>query len=370
MKRRHKRSTIPGKPGSTPLPLGKIPPRLLDKVLRAAVIYDPAVLQGPGLGTDAAIVLPPQGELLSLTSDPITFTPSELGRHLLAVNINDLVTTGACPRWLLLTLLLPPGTTEQGVESIFESIGEACKHYEIALVGGHTEITDAVSRPVAVGVLTGTVKRDRKVDPSRAEPGDHILLVGPIAIEGTAVLARERGREIESALGRAMRERAVKLLDDPGICIRDAALLAASRYLTHALHDPTEGGLATALLELADLTGWGVDVDATTVEVLPETEAICGHFGIDPFGLLASGSLLVVLPENDAMRLQRTIEDALDVSSTIIGVLTEQRECVWKDARGNRAHIPEFARDEIVRVLEKPEPKRPRPRGKTSQKKR
>jgi hydrogenase maturation factor len=254
----------------------------------------------------------------------------------------------------VLDLLFPPGATERSVEEVFLDIGLACKEHEITLVGGHTEITDAVARPVAVGVLMGTVKADRKVDPSRAQPGDRILLIGAIAVEGTAVLARERGEEIEEALGREFRTRAMELTRRPGICIRKPALLAVSRYLAHALHDPTEGGLATALRELGVFTDWGVEADVSTVEVLPETEAVCRLFGIDPFGLLASGSLLVVVPESEAARLERAAREILELPASVIGVLTDERRYVWKNAAGVRAAIPEFARDEVARVLERP----------------
>lgn len=353
MKRRHhKRSRTPGKPAEIVLPAGKLPADLLARLLSETVLVDPTVLQGPGIGNDAAVIGPPLDEMLVITSDPITFTSTAVGHHLLAVNINDIVTTGACPRWLMLTLLFPPGTTDRAVESLFLDIGDACRDYEITLVGGHTEITDAVTRPVAVGVLVGTVKRDRKVDPSRAQPGDHVLLIGPIAIEGTAVLANQRGEEIAAALGTEMRQRASDLLTHPGICIRDAAFLAVSRYLAHALHDPTEGGLATALREVSAATGWGIEAHAEAVPILPETTALCRHFGIDPFGLLASGSLLVVLPQSEATRLQRAADKLLNLPASIIGTLSAERRCVWKDPQGLTTEIPVFARDELARVLE------------------
>jgi hydrogenase maturation factor len=353
-RRRRARSSTPSKQPDAVLPLGKLPARLLERLLGEVVFLDPTVLQGPGIGLDAALIAPPQSEMLAITSDPITFTSGEIGAHLIAVNVNDLATTGACPRWLMLDLLFPPGTTEKQVEAQFHSIGEACKEHELTIIGGHTEISDAVTRPVAVGVLLGTVKRDRKVDPSRARPGDRILLIGPIAIEGTAVLARERAEEIDEALGRALRIRAESLVVEPGICIRDAALLAVSRYLAHALHDPTEGGLATALRELAAVTRCGVEIDSDAVAILPETTAICRHFGIDPFGLLASGALLAVLPENEALRLAGAAREILGVRAAVIGALTESPECLWKDPRGYKAPIPDFARDELARVLERP----------------
>jgi hydrogenase maturation factor len=350
--RKKARSRTPGKSKRSPLPIGKLPTDILARCLDLAAVDDPSIICGPGIGADAAVLAPTQTDMLVLTSDPITFTDANIGPHLLAININDVVTTGGFPRWLVLNLLLPVGTTEKHVSEVFKSIVDACRRYEILLVGGHTEITDAVTRTVAVGTLVGLARKDRRIDPSRSQPGDDILLIGPIAIEGTALLARERRDEIIENFGEEFQKSAEDLLEDPGICISDAALLACGRYLAHALHDPTEGGLATALRELAAVTACGVEVEVDKVEILPQTATLCEHFGIDPLGLLASGSLLAVLPPGEAERLSRALRDQLKISSSIIGRLTEDPQCVWRKGDGQPGPIPVFPRDEIVRVLE------------------
>ena len=310
------------------------------------------VLQGPRPGVDSAVLAATQDDLLAVTSDPITFTDSKLGHHLLAINSNDLATAGAYPRFLVLNLLFPIGTREETVRETFRSVGDACRDFEITLIGGHTEITDAVTRTVVSGTLIGLMKKDRRVDPSRTQALDSILLIGPIAVEGTAILARERKADVVEALGADFQRRAESLLESPGICIRDPALFAAGRYVTNALHDPTEGGLATALRELSQMTGHGVEVDRSAVEVLPETETLCRQFGLDPFGLLASGSLLAVLPGDEARRLSTSLEKRMNLSSRIIGRMTAEASCLWHDGDGVKTLIPEFSRDEILRALE------------------
>ena len=350
--RKKPRSRKPGKTEHSALPIGKLPPDLLERCLDQAAADDPSIIVGPQVGADAEILAPTQTDMLVLTSDPITFTDEEVGPHLLAVNINDVVTTGGFPRWLVLNLLLPLSTTEEQVVDVFQSIVGACRRYDILLVGGHTEITDAVTRTVAVGTLVGLVRKDRRIDPSRSQPGDDILLIGPIAIEGTALLARERREEIIDAFGPEFQKSAAGLLDNPGICISDPALLACGRYLAHALHDPTEGGLATALRELAAVTGCGVEVEVDQVEILPQTATLCEHFSIDPLGLLASGSLLAVLPPEEAESLSRALRDQLSISSSVIGRLTPNSDCVWRRGKGSLGPIPVFPRDEIARVLE------------------
>lgn len=338
------------KPRSTRLRPGKLPSTLLEKCLSEAVLEDPWVVQGPGTGADAAIVHPSE-DFLVISSDPVTFTPADSGEHLLSIIVNDIVTTGAYPRWLSLTYLLPVGTTEASVKSLFRSLGKACQRHEISLLGGHTEVTDAVTRPVAVGTVIGMLRKDRRVDPSRCQPGDPVMLIGPAAIEGTAVLAIEKKAEVIEALGEEFQAQAAALLKNPGICVREPAILASGRYLVHALHDPTEGGIATALRELSAFTGHGLKIEREKIPVLPETQAICQLFDIHPLGLLASGSLLAVFEKDEAHRFLAALQKHLDLRATIIGELTTETASLWRESGEDWMPIPEFTQDELLKVL-------------------
>jgi len=171
-----------------PLPQGKLPPALLVRLLGG--LPAGGAIVGPRPGEDAAVVDAPDGYLV-LTSDPITFTADRIGRYAVHVNANDIAAMGAEPRWLLTTVLLPTGTSEADVIALMEDLAAACTEVGVALIGGHTEVTGAVTRPVVSGTMLGTVVRERLVTSGGARPGDIILLTKPVAIEGTAVLARE-----------------------------------------------------------------------------------------------------------------------------------------------------------------------------------
>jgi len=267
---------------------------------------------------------------------------------LLAVNSNDIATRGAEPRWLLVTMLLPEGVDHAGVQRMFASIREACAAAGVVLVGGHTEITLGLDHPVLVGCLIGTVQRERLVRTSGARAGDAILLVGGIAIEGTAILASEHSAVLRArGVPTEVIERAARLVEDPGISILRAAQAVHATGAAHSMHDPTEGGIVTALHELAEAAGAGLRVDRSSIAVLPECAGICATLQLDPLGLLASGALLVTLDPADAPAALERLHDA-GIQGTQIGAIVPAKEgCTWMDG----TPLPHFAVDELARHL-------------------
>src|SRR3990172_8662966 len=244
--------------GQTGLPAGKLPNEMLDRLLRSVTHRDPRVVVGPGIGRDAAVIDTGGPKLLIAKSDPITFATDLIGWYAVHVNANDIACTGATGDWFLATLLLPDGAAPDLAESIFDQIVQACDSLEIELVGGHTEVTYRLERPIVVGAMLGEVERDRLVRPEGARPGDALIMTKGIAIEGTAVLAREAGERLR-ALGMAAEavEEAKRYIFQPGISVVREAAAACGAGKVDAMHDPTEGGLATALYEMAEAAGVG-----------------------------------------------------------------------------------------------------------------
>ncbi len=334
------------------LPDGKLPAGMLRAFLASFPAPHESVLVGGAVGEDAAVIDLGGPELLVATTDPITFAGADVGRYLLAVNGNDLATTGALPRWLLATVLLPSGVSPREAAPVLESLRAACSQARVDLVGGHTEVTPGVARTIVVGCLLGTVARDRLISTAGARVGDALLLTAGVAIEGTAILATEHAPALRAAgLAAADIERAAGWLDQPGISVLPAARALHSTGAVHALHDPTEGGLATALHELAEAAGVGLEVRRDAVPVLPECERICAALGLDPLGLLASGALLAALdPAEAPSALQRL--DQAGIAAAVIGRIVPRRQDLTALERGGRAPLPVFDRDELARFLE------------------
>ena len=325
-----------------PVPVGKLPAALLGELLDAVPATDAAVLLGPALGEDAAAIRVTEGALVAAT-DPITLTSSDAGRYAVMINANDVAVTGAVPRWFQVAMLLPPGTDGDHVRALFAEVAAALEELGAVLVGGHTEVTPAVNQPVLVGQMLGTVDADRVVASGGAAPGDVLVQVGPAPVEGAAVLADGRPEQL-TAVDDGLVDAAVAAAVEPGISVVDAALAAAAQGAT-AMHDPTEGGLATGLHELADAAGVRLRVTAGSVEWFTPGVAVCEALGADPWATLASGCLLATFAAEraeaavEALRADGHPAVRLGMVESGAGVLVDDRA------------LPTPPRDEVARLL-------------------
>src|SRR3972149_1301906 len=199
-------------------PVGKLPPDLLDELLKSYPISDPRIVIGPGIGVDATVIDFGERYLVAKT-DPVTFATQEIGWDAVNVNANDIATMGATPKWFLASVLLPEGKTDEAlVKGIFQDITGAADELGVTLCGGHTEITYGLDRPIVVGQMLGEVEKDKLVIPERARPGDVVLMTKGIAVEGTAILARER-RELGERFSEEWMKRCRNFLRVPGVSI-------------------------------------------------------------------------------------------------------------------------------------------------------
>ena len=329
---------------------GKLPFDLLSAMLGKLDVRDPRVVLGPRPGEDAALIDFGDRYLVA-KSDPITFATDLIGWYVVQVNANDLAVMGATPRWLMATLLLPEGSDRAMVESIFDQLSEACREHDVTLVGGHTEVTYDLPRPIVAGAMLGEVAKDRVVLTSGAKAGDSIVLTKGIAVEGTAILAREAGEALrEAGVGEDVLHRAGRFLFEPGISVRKEAAIACEVGAARSMHDPTEGGLATGLLEMASAGGLGLHVDAERIPVLPECRELCDALGLDPMGLIASGALLAGVPPDRAAGLIDALEDA-GIEAWEIGRFTEAPAGLKMAADSGVKELPRFDRDELARYF-------------------
>lgn len=332
-----------------PLCAGKFPNAFLERHFTDFPFDDPALIVPPAVGEDTAAVDIAGDEVLVLKSDPITFAADAIGQYAVLVNANDIATAGARPRWMLTTLLFPPGTTPSGVLQVMQELQQVSRRWGITLCGGHTEITDAVTRPVVVGVMAGTVTRAGLVDKADMRPGDRVYLTKALCVEGTSIIARELAPRLK-ALGVSDREirRCRGFLENISI-LEEAALAARCPGVT-AMHDVTEGGLATALGELSQAGGHRIRVDMAGIPVFDETRRLCRLLDIDPLGLIGSGSLLICCRPDDGDRLTADIA-AAGIRISAIGEVVEGEKGVCAFEDGKPAPWPHFEVDEIARLF-------------------
>ncbi|GJQ57361.1 MAG: hydrogenase [Candidatus Scalindua sp.] len=330
--------------------VGKLPSALLGDLIQSITCNDKRVIIGPKIGEDATVI-DFGDKYLIVKTDPVTFATQEIGWHTVQVNANDIATMGGVPKWFLVSILLPEGKTDEGmVRKIFSDINRAAEELSITLCGGHTEITYGLSRPIVTGQMLGEVDKNKLVNNANAKLGDEILLTKSIALEGMAVLAREKESELLRRYDSAFIKKVQNFLYDPGISIVKEALIANQTARVSAMHDPTEGGLSTGLWELAKVANTGVTVYAERIPCLWEARTLCADFKLDPMGVVASGALLIVVDPSMSESVKRDIENG-GIDCSVIGKLTKIDEGLKIVKNGKKQDLPLFEVDEIASIF-------------------
>ena len=330
------------------LKAGKLPSDLLASFLGDLSSSDKRLLLGPAVGEDAAFVSFGSSTLLA-KSDPITFATDRIGWYAIQVNANDIAACGGTPKWFLATLLLPENEPASTARDIFAQIHKAATELGIIIIGGHTEVTTGLPRPIIAGAMLGEAAASETVKTSTATPGDDIILTSGIAIEGTAIIARESKAELLSAgLSESEISKAANFLDSPGISVVKSARIATSIGYVTAMHDPTEGGLAGALDELARASNIGIIINTDRVNIYPETRSICSALKLDPWGLIASGALLITTNPSGSQKVVEALKSE-GIPADVIGRITQSDKGLTRTSNGKIEPLPTFERDEIAR---------------------
>jgi len=332
--------------------VGKLPPDVLGTLLQKIDLKDPRVVVGPRVGVDAA-VFDMGDRYLVVKTDPVTFTEKRIAWYCVNVNANDVAAMGAEPRWFLVTLLLPEEKSDREfVEALLDDILKSCSELGISLCGGHTEITAGLDRSILIGQMLGEVPKEKLVTPDKIVAGDAVLLTKGIAIEGTAILAKEMEDILSDRMPSDVLLRAEKFLENPGISVVKAAMTASRAANVHGMHDPTEGGIATGLWELGQASRCGLRIEADSVPVYPETQAFSELLGMDPWGLIASGALLIVVDPKDVDKVVSALSD-VNIRCTPIGRIVPPEDGMVCVREGNVFPLEPFVKDELVRVLDR-----------------
>lgn len=332
-------------------PLGKLPPQDLAKLLTRYTVTDPRVVIGSAVGEDAAVIDMGDRYLVAAT-DPITFATSEIGWYAVNINANDVACMGASPRWFLATLLLPENrSTAELVEQIFAQITSACAELGVTLVGGHTEITYGLERPIVIGQMLGEVASGKLVTSRGAQPGDDLILTKGIAVEATAIIAQEMYSQLLPTFGEDKIVAYTNFLHQPGISVVKEAAIATAVGGVRAMHDPTEGGVATGLHELAQASGVGLKIFEPKLPYLPETLALCRHFELEPLGVIASGALLMATDPDFTPKIVMSLAQA-GIRASVIGRVQSPEQGRWLVDGPIKRPLPTYPRDELTRLFE------------------
>jgi hydrogenase expression/formation protein HypE len=329
------------------LKVGKIPNEILGKIVFSKLgAEDPSVILGPNVGEDAAL-LPVRSGVIAFKSDPITGSVDEVGRLAVYVNANDIATKGAIPKWFQQCILLPEGSTTEDLEAICEQIDSAARELGVSIVGGHTEVTRGISRPLVIGSMIGVIRDERFLTSSGAHPGDLLYMTKSAGIEGTAILSSNR--KITSKFSSGFTSRCKKLIQLINV-VPECSKLSHLEGVT-SIHDLTEGGLLGGAWELAEAAGSGISLDLRPVPVMKETADLCRELDLDPYRLISSGSVIFTVRKGS----ERSVEEALTqagIKHTRIGkVLRQASGRFYIDLSGSKRPLIPPSADELWRGL-------------------
>jgi hydrogenase expression/formation protein HypE len=331
---------------------GKVPTEVLQKIVfkNLGAKRDDVVLS-PSVGEDAAIVQA-GNEVLAVSSDPITGAEEWLGWLAVHVSANDVATRGVKPRWFNSIILLPKNSTTELIEKICTQMDKAARQLNVAIVGGHCEVTPGIDHPIVAGCAIGVAEDGKYVSSSGAKIGDRIILTKGTGIEGTAILASDRRAELLEVFDENFVKKAENFFEKISV-VKDA-ITAFRIGGVSAMHDPTEGGVAGGLHELADAANVGFQVYEKEILIPEETRKICVYFEADPLQLISSGSLLIVAEEEKTDEILSGLSRN-GVQASIIGEVTEPalgRNFVKKT--GEKTELVRPVSDHLWTALAKP----------------
>ena len=304
------------------------------------------VLLGAGVGEDCAAVKLSPGEIFVISTDPITGTVKDVGMLAIQITANDLASSGAEPVGVMLTVLLPEEIEEEDIREMMRQVEEACAHFHIQVMGGHTEVTRAVTQPVISVTGVGKVREDRLVSTAGAKPGQDILVTKWIGIEGTSIIAKEKEKELLERFSQAFVDTA-KGFDQYRSVLPDSRV--AVEYGVSAMNDVTEGGIYGALWEVAEASGIGLEIDLKAIPIRQETIEICEYFELNPYYLISSGCMLMAADQGHD--LVRKLE-AAGIPAAVIGKATDGKaRRIWNG--GEESYLERPKTDELYKIYHK-----------------
>ncbi len=329
------------------LKAGKLDSDLLKKIVFDKITFRrPEVLTRPGIGEDCAVVDFGSYDCV-MSTDPITAAISDIGRLSIHISCNDIASNGIEPLGIMLAVMLPVGTTEEDIEEMMRQAGEVSERLGIEIIGGHTEITPAVNKPVIVSTAIGRAPKSGSQQADQLVPGDYIMITKSAGLEGSGIIACDFEEELKKVLTDDEIAEAKSLLDHVSVVTEG---VAAGKIGTHGMHDVTEGGVLGAVWELCQIAGTGAEVWIDEIPVKEVTKKICTHFDIDYLRLISSGCMVIMVPpeKKDAMKAAM---DAVGVESSYIGIITEPDKGIIMKTGGTVAEVAPPASDELYKVV-------------------
>ena len=321
------------------LPLGKLNNKLLIKILNDIKNEGAS----PKIGEDSATINIRSDNNLLLSSDPITFDSENIGEYILDICANDIYAAGGEPKWFLITILIPPKTSYNKLKRVISKVNSRAQSLKVDIIGGHTEVTESVNKIVLSGTIVGRINKN--FVPNQIVKGNQsIILGGQAGIEGSKIIVEniESNHKIISNL-----KKSIKNLT---ISVNNIAKIAISTGKIIKMHDPTEGGISTALHELCEFSDIGCEIIENEIKFVDNFNEACQILNLNPLGVISSGCLLMICKEKDSSEIINKLRSS-DIPAIKIGKTTnsKKRNIIKKD--GKKENLERFDQDEIIKIF-------------------
>lgn len=327
--------------------IGKVPENVLKRsIIKQIKTKREEILVGAGVGEDCAVISLADDEVFVMSTDPITGTVHDIGSLSIHVTANDIASAGAEVVGVMLSVLLPEETTEEELKSMMAQVEDVCAKLNIQTIGGHTEITKAVNQPIITVTGVGKVKKDAYITTAGAKPGQDVVVSKWIALEGTSIIAKEKEAELLKKYSQVFINEA-KSFGQYLSVVSEAATAVKSGV--SAMHDVTEGGIFGALWEIAEASGVGLEIDLKKLPIKQETIEICEYFGLNPYALISSGSMLMTA--DNGYDLVRNLEKD-GIKATVVGKVTSGNDRLLLNEDERRFLEPPKS-DELYKIYDK-----------------
>ena len=325
--------------------IGKVSESVLKRsILKEIKNTREEIIIGAGVGEDCAVLALKTEELLVVSTDPVTAAKQDIGR--LAVNhaVNDLAASGAKPVGILISALLPADITEEDIKAMMRQVNETCETLGIAVIGGHTEVTGAVNKPILTVTGIGKTVKDGVCLTRAAKPGQDLVITKWVGLEGTGIISKEKEAELVKRYPISF-IREAQQFDKYLSVLKDAEI--AVLHGVSAMHDVTQGGIFGAVWEMAASSKVGVEIDLKKIPIKQETVEICNFYEINPYELISSGSLLIAT--DNGHDLVRALEQE-EIPAAVIGKTTAGNDRIVTND-GEVRYLEPPKTDEIYKVM-------------------
>ncbi|MHC1600969.1 MAG: AIR synthase family protein [Candidatus Nezhaarchaeales archaeon] len=333
------------------LSIGKLPPSMLESLVfsRIGVIND-RVLVGPSIGEDAAIIDLGNDKVLVVHVDPITEAIERIGWLSVHIASNDIAVRGVKPEWFLSTILLPPTAAMEALDVITRQIDNALREINGMMIGGHTEVSPGIEKPIVVMTALGIGSRDEVVLTRGARPGDYVLITKAVGLEGTAIIASDfKDKLLSLGVEQSVLNEAIRYFNEISV-LKEALALAKAKAVS-SMHDPTEGGLINGLIEIARVSKCAIEIYEDKIPIRAPTKTICKALGLDPLKLISSGALIATIRPDLMNRAVEALK-SIGINFSVIGkvVSEEKPRVILHKANGETEEYSDYAQDEIGRL--------------------